>query len=114
MHMQRIPEQIQVELISGECTLYILDKETLYENEATDVFYDMKDLASEYGTDADRLYISQDGTACAISLEGNRLLNSGGAPCDSLYLAIRNHNNDNDDVRIENALAFAEYILKNQ
>jgi len=114
MHQQRVPEQIRVELIGGECTLYILDKETIYENETMDIFYDMKAVADKCGVHSDRLYIAQNGTVCGISLEGNRLLNSGGAPCDSLYVAVKNHTPDTDDIRIKNALAFAEYILKNQ
>ncbi len=114
MHRQRVPEQIRVELVSGECTLYILDRETLYENEVMDVFYDMKPLAEKHGISEDKLYVANDGTVCAISLEGNRFLNSGGAPCDSLYLAIRNHTQDDAGVNMKNALEFAQYILKNQ
>ena len=114
MHQQRVPEQIQVELISGECTLYILDKETIYENEAMDIFYDMSSLAAKYGIESDRLYMGNSGIACAISLEGNKLLNNGGAPCNSLYLAVKNHDEATDDTKLKNALAFAEYILKNQ
>ena len=113
MHQQRVPEQIRLELVSGECTLYILDRETVYENEVFDIFYDMRPLAEKYGIDDEKLYISKTGTACAISLEGNSFLNSSGAPCDSLYLAIKNHKNT-DDIRIKNAVSFAEYILKNQ
>lgn len=114
MHQQRIPEQIKVELISGEAGLFLIDGETVYENQALEVFYDLGPMAEKFGIAEERRYVDENGTVCAIDVSGNRFLASGGAPGESMYLAIKNHDSGQKDIRMNNALSIAEHILQNQ
>ena len=113
MQEQGIKEQLQLEFVTGECTLYILDSETIYENEIHGVFYDLTQLADKFEVPENKRYIASDGSVCAISLNGNEYLKNHGAPCDEQYLAIRYHDEDSKDPKISNALNMAEHILNN-
>lgn len=111
---QQVPEQIQVEIISGENILYILDKPTLISYAVDENFADITDLAKKYGCKPDECLSYDDGKIYAIGLSNNLYLKEKGIECQGQYIAIRNYlPKDSTNPKILNAKKAAEYILKN-
>jgi len=110
---QQVPEQIQVEIISGENRLYILDKETLISYAVDENFADITDIAVKSGYNAENCLSYNDGRIYAVSLEGNKLIKKMGLNGDGMYIAIRNYlEEDKNEALNINAKKALEYVIK--
>lgn len=106
-------EKVQVELASGESTLFILDEETLYSYENDDIFYDLSEYAKDYGINPQDCYRDHSGKVMGISVDQNSYLESVGLEHTSLYVGVRNHL-ESQKSEYENAFRVLEYILENR
>lgn len=110
---QQVPEQIQVEIISGENLLYILDKETLISYAVDENFADISQFATDYGYAKDDCLAYDDGRIYAIPLTGNVKLKECNLSDEGMYVAVRNYLEKNkDSIRNQNARKALEYILQ--
>ena len=114
---QQVPEQIQVEIISGENLLYILEKETLISYAVDESFADITALTEKFDIPKQSCLSYENGSVYAIPAEGNALLKELGIEEAGMYFALRNYlPKDKDKPTIINAKKALEYILerKNQ
>ncbi len=105
-------EKIQVEMVGGNSTLFILDKETIYSYKDNEFFYDLTQIADSFNVPEEKRYLGANGEVCAISVDGNKYLQECNLQCDSLYIAVRNHSEKKSDEYI-NAFAVLNHILSN-
>ncbi|MBE7051413.1 MAG: hypothetical protein E7395_02420 [Ruminococcaceae bacterium] len=106
-------EHIQVELVSGKATLYMLDEETIYSYKNDDLFFDLTSIADKYQIPDELRYVDDNGKTLAISVDGNKYLNDCSLECSSLYIAIKNHT-DNESEKYINAFNALSYIISNR
>lgn len=106
-------EKIQIELINGNSTLFILDEETVYSYKDEDLFYDLTDIADKYDVPDEARYLGPNGEVIGISADGNAYLDACSLESDSLYMAIRDHSAD-DAEQYVNAFSALEYIISNR
>lgn len=111
---QQVPQQIQFEIISGETTLFMVDKATAFTNAAELSFADITSVAKAYNIAEEECLKYSDGIVFAIPLEGNKLLEKLGIPSEGMYIAQRNclEKDKNNPINV-NARKAMEYILKN-
>lgn len=106
-------EKIQLELVGGSCTLFILDEETVYSYQNDELFYDLTDIADEYSIPPEARYIGPNGEVLAISVDGNAYLDECSLQSDALYIAIRAHSKD-DAGLYQNAFSAIRTIISNR
>lgn len=113
MIVQQVPEQIQVEIISGENLLYILDKSILISYSVDQSFADITDLALKYNIPRDNCLTYENGAVYAISAEGTKILEDFGVESKGMYFALRNYleKDKNNPLNI-NAKKSFEFILE--
>lgn len=110
---QQVPEQIQVEIISGENLLYILEKETLISYAVDESFADIADLAEKFNVPKENCLSYENGSVYAIPAEENALLKELGIETSGMYFALRNYlPKDKDKLTIINAQNALKYILE--
>jgi len=110
---QQVPEQIQVEIISGENLLYILEKETLISYAVDESFADITDLAEKFNVPKEICLSYENGSVYAIPAEENVLLKELGIETSGMYFAMRNYlPKDKDKLTIINAQNALKYILE--
>lgn len=110
---QQVPEQIQVEIISGENLLYILEKETLISYAVDESFADITDLAEKFNVPKENCLSYENGSVYAIPAEENVLLKELGIETSGMYFALRNYlPKDKDKLTIINAQNALKYILE--
>lgn len=110
---QQVPEQIQVEIISGENLLYILEKETLISYAVDESFADITDLAEKFNVSKENCLSYENGSVYAIPAEENALLKELGIETSGMYFALRNYlPKDKDKLTIINAQNALKYILE--
>lgn len=110
---QQVPEQIQVEIISGENLLYILEKETLISYAVDESFADITDLAEKFNVPKENCLSYENGSVYAIPAEENALLKELGIETSGMYFALRNYlPKDKDKLTIINAQNALKYILE--
>ena len=103
-------EKAQIEITTGDSSLFILDGETVYSFKNDDIFYDLTKIADKYNISQEERYLSDDGKVMAISVDGNKYLEECSIFCDNLYIAIQNHLESKSE-KYSNAFAALEYIL---
>ena len=104
-------EKIQVEMVSGKSTLFVLDEETVYSYKDDDFFYDLTDVADSLGITDENRYFGPNGEVCALLLECNSYLEANGINCEGQYIAIRNHTPEKSS-EYKNAFSALNHILK--
>ncbi len=104
-------EKIQMEFASGECNLYILDKETIYSYENTGLFEDLTEYVSRYQIPEEKIYRDKNGTSVAISADSSPLLEECNVENEGLFIALRVPLKK-DSVENQNARKAFEYIIK--
>ena len=110
---QQVPQQIQVEIISGENLLYILNEKTARNNAVEMSFADITEVAEKFGISADECLKYSDGKIFAIPLDGNKLLEDLSINNSGMYIAQRNYTEENkNSLSNLNARKAMEYILK--
>lgn len=110
---QQVPEQIQVEIISGENLVYLLPKETLISYAVDESFADITNLATKINASPDSCMSYEDGRIYAIPLEGNTLLAEKGIDTTGMYIAQRNYLPEEENSAFNiNARRAVEYILE--
>lgn len=110
---QQVPEQIQVEIISGENLLYILEKETLISYAVDESFADITELAEKFNVPKENCLSYENGSVYAIPTEENALLKELGIETSGMYFALRNYlPKDKDKLTIINAQNALKYILE--
>lgn len=110
---QQVPEQIQVEIISGENLLYILEKSTLISYAVDESFADITDIADKFNIPNESCLSYENGKIYAIPLDNNTLLKEKGIESGGMYLALRNYlDSDKDKIINLNAKRALEYILE--
>jgi len=88
---QQVPQQIQFEIISGETTLFVVDRGTAVTNAAELSFADVTSVAEEGGVPLDLCLKYPDGKIYAIPMDGNKMFEKLGIPTDGMYIAQRNY-----------------------
>mgnify|MGYP003291823659 CR=1 FL=1 len=110
---QQVPEQIQVEIISGENLLYILEKETLISYAVDESFADITDLAEKFNISKENCLSYEDGSIYAIPAGENALLKELEIETSGMYFALRNYlPKDKDKLTNVNAKNALKYILE--
>ena len=110
---QQVPQQIQVEIISGENLLYILNEQTARNNAVEMSFADITEVAQKFGIPEDECIKYSDGKIFAIPLDENKLLEDLGINNMGMYIAQRNYKEENKNIPSNlNARKAMEYILK--
>lgn len=110
---QQVPEQIQVEIISGENLLYILEKEALISYAVDESFADITELAEKYGVPKESCLSYDGGSVYAIPVGENPLLKDLHIETSGMYFALRNYlPKDKDKLTNVNAKNALEYILE--
>lgn len=107
-------ENIQNRMINGDCSLLLFDEEMVhFYHEDEGVFVDLSEYADKYNIPKENRYMNIEGFVCAISVEGNKFLESASFNTDKMYVAIRVPK-DGDVDKYTNAKAALEYILSNK
>ncbi len=110
---QQVPEQIQVEIISGENRLYILEKETLISYAVDENFADISDLAEKFNVPKENCLCYENGSVYAIPAGENALLKELEIETSGMYFALRNYlPKDKDKPENLNVKKALEYILE--
>ena len=110
---QQVPEQIQVEIISGENLVYILTEETLVSYAVDESFADITELAKQVNATTDSCMSYEDGRIYAIPLDGNTLFAEKGIDTAGMYIAMRNYMPEDETSAFNiNARRAVEYILE--
>lgn len=110
---QQVPEQIQVEIISGENLLYILEKSTLISYAVDESFADITHIAQKYNIPKESCLSYKDGKIYAIPADDNALLKEKDIESRGVYFALRNYlEKDKDNILNINAVEALEFILE--
>lgn len=110
---QQVPEQIQVEIISGENLLYMLERETLISYAVDESFADITELAEKFGIPKNSCLSYEEGGVYAIPAGENAILKELGIETSGMFFALRNYlPKDKDKLTIINAKNALEYILE--
>jgi hypothetical protein len=109
---QQVPEQIQVEIISGENLFYILGKETLISYAVDESFADLTELSEKYDIPSEKCLAYEDGRIYAIPADGHPVFYELGIETEGMYFALRNYlEKDSESPKNLNAKKTLEYIL---
>ncbi len=106
-----------VELSNDNSYLYIYDKdelELMLDREfASDTYTEVHEWAGE-DIDDGRLAYSDDGVACAVSVDGSELFHKLGIRSENMYIAVKRKNSDEglNKSAYESAVKAAKIILK--
>ena len=110
---QQVYQQIQLEIVSGENLLFLINEETLISNATGFCFADIGDIAKKYNIPPQNCHAYDDGRIYAISIEGNSYLESLGINTENMFIAQRDYKpEDKDSTFNTNAKKIIEYILK--
>ena len=112
---QQVPEQIQVEIISGENLFYILEKETLISYAVDESFAPITDFAEKHGINKDECLAYENGEIYAIPADENPIFKNMGIETKGMYFALRGYNEkDKNSIKNQNARKLLDYILKGE
>ncbi len=111
---QQVPQQIQFEIISGENLLFLVNETTLNTHAGELSFADISEITKKLDVPSDKCRTYSDDSVFAVSLEGNRLIESFGINTKGMFIAQRNYlPKDKNTPLNNNARNALEYILSN-
>ena len=112
---QQVPEQIQVEIISGENLFYILEKETLISYAVDESFADVTEIAQKYNINKETCLAYENGSIYAIPADENPIFKNMGIETKGMYFALRGYNEkDKNSIKNQNARKLLDYILEGE